>query len=183
MFFLFLWGGGKYVQSCWLFSCWSLYLYASMVCVRYLKPFLLECPGRDVRTNFSALLEKTFAAHHTHCNKANGRQNSFTLVLSIGVCSLIVRSLSDLLYNSYKCGLDLHYERPPGFISARRMRIWIQEVKNRKIVPKTWRRKHLNLRIIGNYYRYIKSNTVKLKQTIHFRANFVWHFFYLKEPF
>ncbi len=39
---------------------------------RYLKPFLLECPGRDVRTNFSALLEKSFAAHHTHSQKAKG---------------------------------------------------------------------------------------------------------------
>jgi hypothetical protein len=53
-----------------------------MLC-RYLKPFLLECPGRDVRSNFSALLEKTFAAHHTHSQKEKCRDTQqFLLMLS-----------------------------------------------------------------------------------------------------
>jgi hypothetical protein len=54
---------------------------AAVLC-RYLKPFLLECPGRDVRSNFSALLEKTFAAHHTHSQKEKCRDRQQFLFLS-----------------------------------------------------------------------------------------------------
>ena len=34
--------------------------------LRYLKPYLLESSSRDVRQNFSQLLEKTLSSHVKH---------------------------------------------------------------------------------------------------------------------
>ena len=34
--------------------------------LKYLKPFLVECNARDVRTNFSQLLEKTLSSQLAH---------------------------------------------------------------------------------------------------------------------
>ena len=42
-------------------ACSWLLQFLSTEGLKYLKPYLLECPSRDVRTNFSHILEKTFS--------------------------------------------------------------------------------------------------------------------------
>ncbi len=92
-----------------LWSTFSCIILAVTLC-RYLKPFLLECPGRDVRSNFSALLEKTFAAHHTHSQKEKCRHTQSVFILFI-IGSVFKRSMK---YGRCKESLVLH-PLPPTF--------------------------------------------------------------------
>ena len=44
--------------------------------LKYLKPYLLECPNRDVRANFSQILEKSFSNLVKHTGKFNIQKSS-----------------------------------------------------------------------------------------------------------
>jgi len=85
---------------------------------KYLKPYLLECPARDVRTHFSNLLEKTFSASF-RLTKKSLRPSGRVVDILVHLVSLLDKEVSDAIKFSsqYFWVLSMYAQMGPDAVS------------------------------------------------------------------